>query len=51
MVADGMSSRTIANELLLSRRTVENHRARILERLGVSNAAEMIDFAKDKKWI
>ena len=51
MVADGMSSRKIANELLLSRRTVENHRARILERLGVSNAAEMIDVARNKKWI
>ena len=51
MVADGMSSRKIANELLLSRRTVENHRARILERLGASSAAEMIDIAKNRNWI
>jgi len=51
MVADGMSSRKIANELLLSRRTVENHRARILERLGVNTAAEMIDIARNKNWI
>ena len=51
MVADGMSSRTIANELLLSRRTVENHRARILERLGVNTAAEMITIARDNNWI
>ncbi len=51
MVADGMSSRKIANELLLSRRTVENHRARILERLGVNTAAEMIDIARNRNWI
>lgn len=51
MVAEGKSSREIAVELHLSRRTVENHRARILERLRVNSAADMIEVAKRNSWI
>ena len=51
MVADGKSSREIADELQLSRRTVENHRARILERLRVNSAAQMIEVAHRNNWV
>lgn len=51
LVASGDSSRAIAAKLKLSRRTVENHRARILERLGISSAAEMVTVARKNGWI
>ena len=51
MVASGDSSREIAAKLKLSRRTVENHRARILERLGVASASEMVQLAHQNGWI
>lgn len=51
MVSEGKSSREIAVELHLSRRTVENHRARILERLRVNSAAEMLEVARRNNWI
>ena len=51
MVATGDSSREIASKLRLSRRTVENHRARILERLSVNSASEMVEVARQNGWI
>ena len=44
-VAEGRSSKEIAELLFLSVRTVENHRSRIMNKLGVKNAAEMVRFA------
>jgi FixJ family two-component response regulator len=41
-VADGRSSREIAESLSLSVRTVEMHRARAMKALGVKGTAEMI---------
>ncbi len=48
-VARGMTSKAIGQELDLSPRTVENHRARILEKLGLPNNAALIRFAVSKK--
>ena len=42
MLAHGATSKEIASELVLSVKTVENHRARILEKLGVVNTAAAI---------
>ncbi|MBM7045597.1 PAS and helix-turn-helix domain-containing protein [Rhizobium lusitanum] len=42
MVAQGKTNGDIAAELALSRRTVEAHRARMMRRIGVRNAAELI---------
>lgn len=50
-VLEGLPSKDIANKLNLSVRTVENHRARIMEKLRVNSAMElmrdfMVSFAR-----
>ena len=51
MVADGKITKEIADKLSISARTVETHRGKIMKKLGVSNASEMIRIALDKKLI
>ncbi len=41
-ILEGSTSKTIADELSLSVRTVENHRARMMSKLHVSSAAELM---------
>jgi len=43
-VLEGKSSRQIAEELFISVKTVEFHRARIMQKLGVRSAAELFRF-------
>ena len=45
LVAKGLTSQDIAKKLFISPRTVETHRARIMDKLGVSNAAGLVRFA------
>lgn len=45
LVADGMSSREIAVELGLSVKTVDTHRANIMEKLNIHSSAELIKYA------
>lgn len=42
LVSQGKTSSDIARELVLSKRTVEAHRARIMQQIGVNNTAELI---------
>ena len=51
MVADGKITKEIADQLSISVRTVETHRGKIMKKLGVSNASEMIRTALDRKLI
>ena len=51
MVADGKITKEIADTLSISVRTVETHRGKIMKKMGVSNASEMISMALDKKLI
>ncbi len=51
MVADGKITKEIADELCISVRTVETHRSKIMKKLNVSNASEMIRYAYNKKLI
>jgi two-component system response regulator FixJ len=43
----GLSNKTIARDLALSPRTVEMHRADMMERLGVANLSEALRVAYD----
>lgn len=45
LVCDGMSTKAIARQLDISVKTAENHRARVLDKLGVSNTAELVRYA------
>lgn len=45
MLAEGMSAKSIARVLNLSARTVEDHKYRLMEALGIENSAELVHFA------
>jgi DNA-binding NarL/FixJ family response regulator len=45
LVARGLSSKEIARELALSLKTVETHRAQIMERLGIHELAGLVRYA------
>ncbi len=49
LLVEGMSSRQIADRLDLSVRTVDNHRANMMRRLQVHNAAELVKLALEEK--
>ncbi len=48
LVIDGKTTRHIADLLHISGKTVENHRGKILEKLNVSNTAELVKYAAKK---
>jgi RNA polymerase sigma factor (sigma-70 family) len=45
LLAQGMANRSIAEQLDISPRTVEVHKARVMTKLGVSNVAELVRLA------
>ncbi|MCJ8322402.1 MAG: PAS and helix-turn-helix domain-containing protein [Rhizobiales bacterium] len=49
LVAQGKKNREIALEINRSPRTVEMHRAKIMQQIGVANAAQMIAWFERKK--
>ncbi len=51
LVAEGKITKEIADQLHVSVRTVETHRSKIMKKLNVSNASEMIRMAYEKKLI
>jgi len=50
LAAKGMSNKEIADELLLSRRTVEGHLRSIFNRLGVGSRTEAVLYGLKKGW-
>ncbi len=50
-IVQGLNSRQIADKLELSIRTVDNHRANMMKRLSVKNAAELVKMAIEKKML
>jgi DNA-binding NarL/FixJ family response regulator len=51
MVAEGASNKEIADKLNISVRTVDHHRARIIEKLNLKGTAELIRYAISKDYI
>ncbi len=45
LVAEGLSSKEIANDLGLSTRTVESHRHKLMEKIGVNKVSGLVRFA------
>jgi DNA-binding NarL/FixJ family response regulator len=45
LVAEGLSNREIASELVISDKTVERHRATILAKLGMHDRVELTRYA------
>ena len=45
LAAAGMSNKEIASQLAISPKTVENHRAWVMERMGAKNLAELVRIA------
>jgi len=45
LIAEGHTSDEIASVLVISRKTVDHHRARILDKLGMRNQAELTRYA------
>ena len=51
LVINGMNNNAIGKELNISVRTVENHRANMMRKLGVKNTAELVNRAITEKLI
>jgi DNA-binding NarL/FixJ family response regulator len=51
LVAEGKSSKEVASLLNISIRTVEHHRANIMDELNLKNVAELIKYAIQKGYI
>jgi len=45
LIAEGMSSREIADTLVISEKTVERHRSNVLEKLGMRDRVELTRYA------
>jgi two-component system response regulator NreC len=48
LLADGYTNQEIADRLIISVKTVETHRAHILEKLGLHTRAELVRFARQR---
>jgi DNA-binding NarL/FixJ family response regulator len=51
LIAQGYSNKEIASSLGISVKTVETHKARIMEKLGIESRVELIRYAMDEGWL
>ena len=49
LVIDGKTTKEVAKQLGISPKTAENHRSRLMEKLGVHNTAELVRYAARKR--
>lgn len=49
LIADGYDNRSIANELCISLKTVQSHKAHIMEKLNLSTRMELMQYAIRKR--
>lgn len=45
LVSEGLTTKEVARKLGISAKTAENHRARVLDKVGVRNTAELVRYA------
>ncbi len=45
LLAEGLSTREVAQQLYISPKTVENHRANLMKKLGLQNSVELVRYA------
>ena len=48
LIAEGLTSREIANALYISQKTVQGHRTKVMEKLDLHNRTELIKYAMRK---
>ncbi len=51
LVGDGLTIKEIARRLGISAKTAENHRSRVLAKLGVRNSAELVRYAMRRRLV
>ncbi len=51
MVAEGVTSKDIAEKLDISKRTVEHHRANMMKKLNIKRVADLIKYAISKGYV
>ena len=51
LIAEGKTSRQVAELLFISRRTVENHRARILDKLELDTTVDLVKYAVQHNYV
>jgi DNA-binding NarL/FixJ family response regulator len=51
MIAEGKSSKDIADLLFISVRTVERHRANLMDKLGLKKTADLVKYAIQKGYV
>lgn len=51
LVASGFTNKEIANQLAISVKTVETHKANSMEKLDLRSRAEIVDYARFRGWI
>lgn len=51
LIAEGKSSKEIASALFISIRTVDHHRANIMEKLNIKKTADLVKFAIDRGYL
>ncbi len=50
LVANGYTNKEIANELAISVKTVETHKANCMQKLDLKSRAEIVDYARFRGW-
>lgn len=51
LIVEGLPNKDMAAQLRLSVRTVEKHRQRVMRKLGVRRATELVKFAVTRGWV
>ncbi len=50
-LAKGLTNKEIADEMLISQKTVDTHRGHVLKKLGLKNNVTLVHHALKKGWI